>query len=95
ARTKDLITRLKIASNKIKLYRDNQIPILNSSIDSSLSAYRSGRGDIMMLLDSERMLIKTKLDYYRALAGYNMSLSDLEKYVGVSLRGAKDEDQGK
>ncbi|MDD5562026.1 MAG: TolC family protein, partial [Candidatus Omnitrophica bacterium] len=42
ARTKDLITRLKIASNKIKLYRDNQIPILNSSIDSSLSAYRSG-----------------------------------------------------
>jgi len=85
AETKDLATKVEIARNKIKLYKNNQIPILESSIGASLSSYRSGKGDIMMLLDSERMLIETKMDYYRALVEYNMNLADLEKNVGVDL----------
>jgi outer membrane protein TolC len=89
AETKDLATKVEIARNKIKLYKNNQIPILESSIESSLSSYRSGRGDIMMLLDSERMLIETKMDYYQALVGYNMNLADLERNVGRDLSEVK------
>lgn len=87
--TKDLATKIEIAKNKIKLYKDTQIPLLESSIESSLAAYRSGRGDIMMLLDSERMLIETKMAYYKALVEYNMNVADLERTVGLDLREVK------
>jgi outer membrane protein TolC len=91
AQTKDLLTKIQIAANKIRLYKDNQIPILNSSIESSLSSYRSGQGDIMMLLDSERMLVETKMQYYRSLVEYNMNLADLEKHVGIDLSEVENE----
>lgn len=85
AQTKELATKVEVAKNKINLYKHNQIPLLESSIEASLSGYRSGRGDIMMLLDNERMLIETKMDYYRALVEYNMNLADLERTVGMEL----------
>ncbi len=86
AEVKDLAAKIEIAKNKIKLYRGNQIPLLESSIASSLSAYTSGKGDLMMLLDSERMLIETRMNYYKALVEYNMSLADLERTIGTDLR---------
>ena len=84
--TKDLATKIEIAENKISLYRNSQIPILESSIKSTLSGYESGRGDIMMLLDNERMLIETKMNYYKAVVEYHMNLADLERAVGASLK---------
>ncbi len=88
---KDLATKIEISKNKIKLYKTNLIPILEATIESSLSAYRSGKGDLMMILDNERMLVETKLSYYKALVEYNMYLSDLERQVGISLKEVKDE----
>ena len=88
--TKDLFTKVEIAKNKIKLYKTNLIPILEASIESSLVGFRSGKGDLMMLLDTERMLIETKMSYYKALVEYNMNLADLERAVGVNLSEVKE-----
>ncbi|MEW6074856.1 MAG: TolC family protein [Candidatus Omnitrophota bacterium] len=90
AETKDLATKVEIARKKIKLYTNNQIPILESSIEASLSSYRTGKGDIMMLLDSERMLVATRMDYYKALVDYYMNLADLEKNIGRDLKEVKE-----
>jgi len=65
--TKDLAAKIEIAKNKINLYKANLIPILESSISSSLAGFTSGKGDFMMLLDNQRMLIETKMSYYTAL----------------------------
>lgn len=86
AETKSLAAKTEIAKNKIKLYKDSLLPILEASIESSLAAFRSGKGDFMMLLDSERMLVETKMDYYKALVEYNMNLADLERQVGAALK---------
>lgn len=83
---KDLATKIEIAKNKIRLYKTSLIPILESSIESSLASFRSGKGDFMMLLDAHRMLIETKMNYYQALVEYNMNLADLERTVGVNLK---------
>ncbi len=40
----------------------------------------------MMLLDSQRMLIEAKMNYYNALVEYNMNLADLERAVVMDLR---------
>jgi outer membrane protein TolC len=86
AETKDLAVRIEIAKNKINLYKTNLIPILESSISSSLAGFTSSKGDFMMLLDNQRMLIETEMSYYAALVEYNMNLADLERTVGIDLR---------
>ncbi|MDD5237962.1 MAG: TolC family protein [Candidatus Omnitrophica bacterium] len=87
--TKDLATNVEIAKSKLNLYKNIQMPLLESSIESSLASFRSAKGDIMMLLDNERMLIETKMNYYRSLVEYNMNLADLERTVGVDLSEVK------
>jgi outer membrane protein TolC len=86
---KDLATKITMAENKINLYKTNLIPLLESSINASLAAYSSKQGDLMGLLDNQRMLIETKLDYYKALVDYNMNLADLERTVGLNLSEAR------
>jgi outer membrane protein TolC len=87
--TKDLAARIEIAKNRINLYKTNLIPILDSSLASSLAAFSLGKGDFMLLLDNQRSLIETKMEYYKALVEYNMNLADLERRVGIDLREVK------
>ncbi|MCM8779507.1 MAG: TolC family protein [Candidatus Omnitrophica bacterium] len=91
--TKDLVTKIEVAKNKIKLYKENLLPILEASIESSLAGFRSGKGDFMMLLDTQRMLIETKMSYYKALVEYNVNLADLERTVGMQLSEVKKNDK--
>ncbi len=86
---KDLAAKIEISKNKIKLYKANLIPMLEGSIASNMAGVSSGKTDFMMLLDTERMLIETKMDYYKALVEYNMNLADLERMVGVELNEVK------
>jgi len=81
--TKKLVTDIEISKNKINLYKTNLIPILEGSISVSSASFASGKGDFMMLLDNQRMLIETKMEYYKALVEYNMNLADLERQVGL------------
>ncbi len=90
AETKNLIAQVEIAANKVKLYKESQIPLLQSSINSLVSSYRSGQADIMLLIDSERMLIEARMDYYKSLVDYNMNLAELERNVGVDLSNPKE-----
>ncbi|TAN62870.1 TolC family protein [bacterium] len=83
--TKDLYTKIEIARNKLKLSKSDLMPILEGSIGVSLTAFRSGKGDFMALLDTQRMLVENKMDYYRALVEYHMHLANLERTVGISL----------
>ncbi len=86
AEVKDLAVKIEIAQNKIKLYKTSLIPILESSIEASQAAFGSGKGDFMMLLDTHRMLVEAKMNYYKILVEYNMNLADLERTVGINLR---------
>ncbi len=88
AETKDLVTRLEIAGDRFKLYKESQIPLLESSITVSLSLYSSGKQDLGSLLEDERMLIEAKMEYYRALVEYNMRFAELNKQIGLDLSGA-------
>jgi len=89
AEVKVLTVKVKIAQNKIGLYKNTQIPLVEGSIEASRSAYLSGKGDIMMLLDSERMLVEAKMNYYSALVEYYTNFADLERMVGVNLSEVK------
>jgi outer membrane protein TolC len=82
---KDLATKVEVNKNKVNLYKNSSIPILEKTISSSLTDFSSGKSDLRALMDNARLLIEAKKSYYKALTDYNMSLSDLERAVGVQL----------
>jgi len=88
---KSLVAKIEIAKNKVNLNKNDLIPILESSIEVSLASFRSGKSDFMALLDSQRMLIQSKMDYYKALVEYNMNLADLERAVGSTVTSIPEE----
>jgi outer membrane protein TolC len=85
AEVKDLAAKIEVAKNKAVLSKTELIPMIESSIEVSLSALRTGKLDVMTLLDSQRMLVEEKLNYYRALVDYNMNLADLKRAVGTEI----------
>ncbi|MBP7216299.1 MAG: TolC family protein [Candidatus Omnitrophica bacterium] len=85
AEVKQLFSDIQIEKNNIKAFKTSLIPIVEGSIASSLASFRSGKGDFMMLLDAHRMLIETKMNYYKALVDYNRNVADLERAVGLAL----------
>lgn len=86
---KELTVKIEAAKNKINLFKNNLMPMLESSISVSMAGFRSGKTDLMTLLDNIRMLVETEMSYYRALVEYNMNLSDLERIVGVNMNEVK------
>lgn len=82
---KDLFVKIEVAKNKIELYKTNLLPILEGSIEVSLTSFRSGKGDFMKLLDTQRMFIDAKMSYYKALVEYNMDLADLGRSAGTDF----------
>jgi len=89
AETKEMYVKTQTAYNMISLYKHNLLPLLEQSIASSLSAFSSGKGDFMELLDSERMLIDSRMEYYRAVVEFNAAVVDLERAAGMGLGEVK------
>ena len=83
---KGLATKVEVSKNKAGLYKNSSIPILENTIKSSLAAFTSGKGDLIGLMNNARLLLEAKMNYYKALTEYNMSLSNLERAVGAQLK---------
>lgn len=89
SRLKDLLAKIEISKNQIALYKDNLIPIIENTINSSLAGFRTGKVEMMALLDNQRMLVETRMKYYKALVDYHMNSNDLEWQVGLNLKEVK------
>jgi len=81
----DLLAQLERDRRMASLYRDGLLPQAGAALESSLSAYRAGKGEFMQVLDSRMALFNVERDYYKAVAEHQMELARLEATVGVSL----------
>lgn len=68
-----------------QLHRDKLIPLADETLKAALADYRSGGGDFLTLISSERNLIRTRLQRERALADMHRHLAELEHAVGKVL----------
>jgi outer membrane protein TolC len=82
---KDAYVKLDSARRLVELYKTTFIPQAEQMLKASRIAYEADKIDFLNLLDSQRMLLDFKLDYYRMLADYEIALADLEKAVGLDL----------
>jgi outer membrane protein TolC len=81
----DLLAQLERDRRMASLYREGILPQAGASLESSLSAYRAGKGEFMQVLDSRMALFNVERDYYKAVAEHQMELARLEATVGVPL----------
>ncbi len=81
----DLLAQLERDRKMANLYREGILPQAGATLESSLSAYRAGKGEFMQVLDSRMALFNIERDYYKAVAEHQMELARLEAAVGVPL----------
>jgi outer membrane protein TolC len=77
--------RVKAAEKRAALLRTTIVPQSQQTMDVSRIAYQTDRVDFLALLDNERVLLNTQLDYYRALSDFEQAMADLERAVGTEI----------
>jgi len=83
---------IKIESNKnlIDLYKNTVIPQAQQTLQSTLSAYQTGKTEFLMFIDAYKMVLMSKLDYYMAKMNYMQSQALLEQAVGLNINQIKE-----
>lgn len=74
------------AAQKTILYRDTLLVQARQVAKVVEEAYKSGKADILNLIDSQRMSLDIELKYERSLATQAQKLAELEMLVGRDLR---------
>ena len=82
AKVKEGVVKVETADRIRTLYETSLLPQAELSFESALKNYQSGRVDFIMLLDTERLLKKTRIDYIGAVITYYKRLASLERVVG-------------
>ncbi len=80
--------RVEAADRMRTLYETSLVPQVELSLESALKNYRAGKIDFLTLLDTERELKKTRLEYLKTILEYRKRVAALEKAVGEDFKGA-------
>lgn len=87
AEIKDYYYRLQITEQTLELYEQGLLTQAQSSLESALASYRTGKLEFLSLLDAERVLLNLNLGYVKEQANYRKQLAALERAVGGELSG--------
>ena len=82
AEIEDITFQLQTSGKTLDLYKTGLIVQAESSLESALSAYRTGKMDFLNLLDAERMLLQVRLGYVREQAAYRKLAAALDRALG-------------
>jgi outer membrane protein TolC len=86
----DIYFKITTQTDIVNLYKTALIPQAQQTFDSAKIGYQSGKVSFLDWLDSQRMLLKTKVTYYKAVSDYQKYLADLEYIIGGNWRKANE-----
>lgn len=81
----DVYFKITTYKDIISLYKTALIPQTEQAFEASKTGYEAGKVDFLNWLDAERILLQTRLAYYKAIADYQKSIAYLERMVGKDL----------
>ncbi len=81
----DLYFKVKAYEDIVSLYETALVPQTEQAFEAARTAYEAGQVDFLNWLDSERVLLQTKLAYYKAITDYSKSVAFLERIIGQDL----------
>lgn len=83
------------ASDRMRsLYETGLLPQVELSFESALKNYGAGKIDFMTLLDAERQLKRTRIEYLKTLMEYRKRVAALERAIGGDLKTDMSQDRG-
>ena len=85
AKVRDLSSMAAKSARLVELYRTAIVPQATFSLESATSAYRVGKVDFLMILDSVRTLLEDELMVQEQLTDYHKAVARLEEVVGVPV----------
>jgi cobalt-zinc-cadmium efflux system outer membrane protein len=77
--------RAQSAHERAALLRTTILPQSQQALQVSRVGYQTDRVDFQALIDNERTLLGSQLDYFRALSEFQQATADLERAVGTDL----------
>lgn len=77
--------RAKSAQGRAALLRTTILPQSQQTLDVSQVGYETDRVDFQAVIDNERTLLDSRLDYYRAVNDFEQAIADLERAIGTDL----------
>lgn len=80
-----LKSKVKTLSKLLDIYETALIPQATSSLNSSRSAYSAGKVGFQDLLDAERTLYSTRIEYYENFSKFIEAVTSFEREAGVSV----------
>jgi outer membrane protein TolC len=83
---KEAFSELEALKKLAILYRTTYVPQAEQLLKSSSASYEANQADFLNLLDSERIVLEFKLDYFKTLIDLEISFAELERAVGVDLK---------
>ncbi|MFC1708565.1 TolC family protein [Candidatus Omnitrophota bacterium] len=81
----DLYFKIVTYKDIISLYKTALIPQTEQAFEAARTGYEAGKVDFLNWLESERVLLQTRLAYYKAIVDYQKSIAYLERVIGKSL----------
>lgn len=85
AQLQQSLSRVKANQDIEQLNRTTLLPQAEQTLQSTLSAYQTGKRDFMTLLDAYRMVWTARENHVMAVKNLYTSLADLEQAVGMGL----------
>ncbi|HEX2867792.1 MAG TPA: TolC family protein [Ignavibacteriales bacterium] len=86
AQLKASVTKYKTAEDLLKLYTGNVIPLYEQAAQAQLTAFQGNQTNVTTIIDTYRMLLMQKMNYYMAQADSQMALAEIEMMVGGSIQ---------
>ena len=81
----DLYFKITTYKDIVSLYKTALVPQSEQAFEAARTGYETGKVDFLNWLDSERVLLQTRLAYYKAIVDYEKSIAYLERVVGRAL----------
>lgn len=82
----DAFVKVDTAQRLTKLFKTSIVPKAKQALQAATRAYKSNKVDFLTLINSQKMLLNAKLQYFRARADFGTSLADLEQVIGGEIK---------
>lgn len=82
---REAVIKVERAERVRRLYETGLLPQAELYFSSTRSSYQTGKANLLTLLDNERLLKKTKIEYLRSIVDYNKGIASLEKVMGAEI----------
>jgi outer membrane protein TolC len=82
-RVRDVTVQIAAAERQAQIIQTTVMPQVEHAFELARLAYAGGEGEFMDVLESQRLLLTTQLEYATAQASISRAFADLESAVGV------------